>query len=404
MFERFFKPKKLPPGAVDTLLSKDTVTHWREEKWHIRSVSVSNPETTTSNYTKDYITYAITIDADSTRADGKYESLEENKSTPPKTCSVRRRFSDFIWLRRCLAKCFPGLFIPPLPPKKFFGNLKHNFVEDRCGDLQIFLERLISRHQFMTQSRAFKIFVTKHAEAFSKEKKEVDTIAQYMSVGERLALYRRLFPDLQDRPETIPKDPEDMVHFMKSFLLDSLAQAEKAVKSSAGITHCLACVSTLQDKMWSALEEKEVPEGCGASHGRADFRKKIKKIAEETKLQRQRWYTLMAKSSARERDDIKAMLEVVNYWQTLNKRLVAINKATYKEDDAWKIIEVGDFHGVVTRLLFTSEMAFHWRERTTRFSDDQTNLAKSQRKHAATTREVLENQNPVEECADDKHE
>jgi hypothetical protein len=30
---------------------------------------------------------------------------------------VFRRYTDFIWLRNTLVKAFPGIFIPPLPPK-----------------------------------------------------------------------------------------------------------------------------------------------------------------------------------------------------------------------------------------------------------------------------------------------
>ncbi len=34
---------------------------------------------------------------------------------------VRRRYSDFEWLRKQLCSMFPGVFMPPLPEKKLFG-------------------------------------------------------------------------------------------------------------------------------------------------------------------------------------------------------------------------------------------------------------------------------------------
>jgi hypothetical protein len=48
---------------------------------------------------------------------------------------------DFIWLRTSLEKTFPGLFIPPLPPKKALGNKGDSFVAERKEDLSRFLNR-----------------------------------------------------------------------------------------------------------------------------------------------------------------------------------------------------------------------------------------------------------------------
>lgn len=40
------------------------------------------------------------------------------------TFEIRRRFNDFFYLRECLRKRWPGLYIPPIPEKKI------NFVDD----------------------------------------------------------------------------------------------------------------------------------------------------------------------------------------------------------------------------------------------------------------------------------
>ena len=37
--------------------------------------------------------------------------------------NVHRRFSDFVWLRNTLAVRYPGVFVPPLPPKKTIVRL-----------------------------------------------------------------------------------------------------------------------------------------------------------------------------------------------------------------------------------------------------------------------------------------
>ena len=55
---------------------------------------------------------------------GKFTSFHVYKvSSAASTAElVWRRYSDFVWLRNLLVKSFPGIFIPPLPEKKAFGN------------------------------------------------------------------------------------------------------------------------------------------------------------------------------------------------------------------------------------------------------------------------------------------
>ena len=36
----------------------------------------------------------------------------------PGVSHVRRRYRDFEWLRSTLSSMFPGVFVPPLPPKQ----------------------------------------------------------------------------------------------------------------------------------------------------------------------------------------------------------------------------------------------------------------------------------------------
>jgi hypothetical protein len=37
---------------------------------------------------------------------------------------IYRRYSDFVVLRESLCEIFPGLYVPPIPPKKSIGNTK----------------------------------------------------------------------------------------------------------------------------------------------------------------------------------------------------------------------------------------------------------------------------------------
>jgi sorting nexin-1/2 len=50
-----------------------------------------------------------------------------------------RRYNDFFALRNALVLNWPGLYVPPIPPKKMTGNKDNTFVEDRL----IFLDRFM---------------------------------------------------------------------------------------------------------------------------------------------------------------------------------------------------------------------------------------------------------------------
>ena len=66
--------------------------------------------------------------------------------TEPYTYLVRRRYSDFVWLRDTLAKRYIGLLIPSLPPKTYSnskGDDSSNHVKQRMRMLGLFLEKLV---------------------------------------------------------------------------------------------------------------------------------------------------------------------------------------------------------------------------------------------------------------------
>lgn len=74
---------------------------------------------------------------------------------------VYRRFSDFEWLLQKLQEneYYKGLIIPPLPEKKYFGNLDQNFIEKRKDELENFL-KVITGHQILKYDPQLKAFLT----------------------------------------------------------------------------------------------------------------------------------------------------------------------------------------------------------------------------------------------------
>jgi len=56
---------------------------------------------------------------------------------------IQRRFKEFYLLRNVLSQRHPGLYVPPVPPKKKMGNTNQEFIEARCFYLNMFFKQLV---------------------------------------------------------------------------------------------------------------------------------------------------------------------------------------------------------------------------------------------------------------------
>uniref|UniRef100_A0A671PDC9 Uncharacterized LOC107660856 n=1 Tax=Sinocyclocheilus anshuiensis TaxID=1608454 RepID=A0A671PDC9_9TELE len=66
-----------------------------------------------------------------------------SKAFTAKTSCVRRRYSEFVWLKKKLQK-YAGLVpVPDLPKKSFFSFINDDFIERRRKGLQSFLEKVL---------------------------------------------------------------------------------------------------------------------------------------------------------------------------------------------------------------------------------------------------------------------
>lgn len=104
------------------------------------SVLISKPEKKDGGlFSRAYITYLIT--------------------TTPFKFEVRRRYSDFEWLRSILAEHFPAFLIPPIPFKNFSDRFNDEFLDKRMRYLQKFLNSICA-NPTLSSSMFFYDFLT----------------------------------------------------------------------------------------------------------------------------------------------------------------------------------------------------------------------------------------------------
>ncbi|XP_041822854.1 sorting nexin-10A [Melanotaenia boesemani] len=71
-----------------------------------------------------------------------------------KTSCVRRRYSEFVWLRQCLEQNALIIDLPKLPPRNPFFSLKDKVqVNQRMMGLQEFLENVLQSSFLLSDSR-----------------------------------------------------------------------------------------------------------------------------------------------------------------------------------------------------------------------------------------------------------
>ncbi|KAJ2732588.1 Sorting nexin-3 [Coemansia sp. BCRC 34962] len=73
---------------------------------------------------------------------------------------VKRRYSDFVWLRKQLTKESERVTLPPLPPKVFFyQSLAKDVLKLRQEKLQIFLQIIAGHPLLQTGSKVLIPFI-----------------------------------------------------------------------------------------------------------------------------------------------------------------------------------------------------------------------------------------------------
>ena len=85
-------------------------------------ITVTDPQTISTGFMSSTQTYAVV--------------------TSPTETNVRRRYSDFVWLRHLLSARYIGVLLPCLPAKKFIGGSSAEFIQTRMRALGIFLTRI----------------------------------------------------------------------------------------------------------------------------------------------------------------------------------------------------------------------------------------------------------------------
>eukprot|EP00466_Bigelowiella_natans_P012710 jgi/Bigna1/68606/fgenesh1_pg.6_\ len=338
---------------------------------HVVGVHVEDPQTQKA-LTGSFTSYAVSVEP----------PIEEIRF-------VRRRYSDFVWLRKWLGLAFPGVFIPSLPPKSLFGKMKESFIEERRHGLEEFMKRLISRHRFIIHSMPFQLFISKHSNTFDKQKRDVERLIMSQKDDNVAKMFQSLFPELAG--SNMPTDPlESCLETVLTYDLHTQTLAKQIqllLESSALIADKWGDICLHSKKITSSLKSLgKVEDGYAQRPDppRMDVSGMFQSWSGVVSEKPDHWSEGVVSIFKQEKLDIESMLIIVKTWESIQKRLSKAmermekykkidgelnekQKAAEKKDkDALE--EVRGLHTIITKILFESEVVYYWENKTSSFN------------------------------------
>lgn len=252
---------------------------------------------------------------------------------------VFRRYADFVWLHECLEKLFPGIFIPPLPPKRILGSQGDTFVAERRIALQRFLNRS-NNTAYIRASNPFKLFLNEEPN-FSVLSVEMLKGINAESNKDVIARYKETFPEIIHATGASEMGMDATQ--LKDFLEHVESKLYAVLVTADAITADLCDMVTTTGKINTTLGE--VYETEGLSHfpqlpTRVDLRKQFAAWHEATKRQADTYYQRLAMPFQMELWDCRAFLAAVNG----RNKILAMSVKAVQTSNKWRNSEADTNH------------------------------------------------------------
>ena len=198
-------------------------------------VKISNPEKVSGGiFSKSFISYTV--------------------ETQPFDYKTKKRYSDFLWLRKTLSLMYSNCVIPPLCKKNYVDRFNEALINKRMRSMEKFLNGLLI-HPLIKNSQILFDFLSVQNEAdFYKKKKKYGKITAPTHVGEIKTLEGDIKVSVSKEKETYLKNIQDNC-VINEEILQKITKAYKSL---------LMIMSQASDKMkeisvlWKQVHEKSV--------------------------------------------------------------------------------------------------------------------------------------------------
>ena len=198
-------------------------------------VKVTNPEKVSGGiFSKSFISYTL--------------------ETQPFNFKTKKRYSDFLWLRKTLSLMYSNCVIPPLCKKNYVDRFNETLINKRMRSIEKFLNGLLIHPLIKNSQILFDFLSVQNEEDFYKKKKKYGKITSPTHVGEIKTVEGDIKISVSKEKEIYLKNIEKNCCVTE----DLLQKVTKAYKS------LLMMMSQVTDKMkeisilWKQVHEKSL--------------------------------------------------------------------------------------------------------------------------------------------------
>jgi len=198
-------------------------------------VKVSNPEKVSGGiFSKSFISYTL--------------------ETQPFNFKTKKRYSDFLWLRKTLSLMYSNCVIPPLCKKNYVDRFNETLINKRMRSIEKFLNGLLIHPLIKNSQILFDFLSVQNEEDFYKKKKKYGKITSPTHVGEIKTVEGDIKISVSKEKEIYLKNIEKNCCVMEDLL-------QKVTKAYKGL---LMMMSQVTDKMkeisilWKQVHEKSL--------------------------------------------------------------------------------------------------------------------------------------------------
>ena len=198
-------------------------------------VKVTNPEKVSGGiFSKSFISYTL--------------------ETQPFNFKTKKRYSDFLWLRKTLSLMYSNCVIPPLCKKNYVDRFNETLINKRMRSIEKFLNGLLIHPLIKNIQILFDFLSVQNEEDFYKKKKKYGKITSPTHVGEIKTVEGDIKISVSKEKEIYLKNIEKNCCITEDLL-------QKVTKAYKGL---LMMMSQVTDKMkeisilWKQVHEKSL--------------------------------------------------------------------------------------------------------------------------------------------------
>ena len=267
-------------------------------------ITLSFPEKVEGGlFTKSYVTYLVT--------------------TLPFEHKVRKRYSDFEWLRQTLSNFFPGSMIPPMPKKNYNDRFNEMFISKRMRSLEKFMQALAVNPLIKSSQILYDFLTIENDGEWNDKKNQYNKMRIPTELKDIKTLTGEIQLDVSKEKETYFQNIKDNCYLNES-LMKKLNGAYKTLIDNLGIV---------------SVNMQEISEIWEQLHKNSEDYFENEKVTET--------YNIMSKLMKGWADSEKRQVELLNleireYFKYIKNEFRAMKELEVKCDNAKSIFYKSD--------------------------------------------------------------